>query len=266
MFRTVYDDTDDAAAAAKEAAAAATAAAADDKKIHLTQDELNAMMADNRKKLTQQNTEALTQLEKLRDEVKMSTEQKSELELKIESLQESFMSKDELAKKTASKQAKEHQKMVDGLTTERDNWRGRYSAATNTRAIQDAAIEGKAKVPAQIVEMLGQHTHLIEGVDESGQPNGKYVPTVKFNDTDDDGKAIVLDLSPLEAIKRMKELTNLYGNLFEGTATGGVGGEAGATGGDSSQPKLDDVKNDPEKYIEWRKKNKETLDVNSLRR
>ena len=232
-------------------------------KLSFTQDELNKMMSENRKKLTQQNTDAIAELTKLKDQVKMSSQQKIDLELKINELEESFLSKDELAKKTVAKQVKEHQQLVDKLTTERDDWRGRHSIATTTRALQDAAIAEEAISPNQIVAMLGQTTHLVEAIEDSGKAT--YKIAVKFNDTDDDGKSIISDLSPVEAVKRMKELPALYGNLFKGTAKGGVGGEAGAEGGDSKQLKLEEITNDPEKYREWRKENPD-LDTSKLRR
>lgn len=257
MFRTVYDDDADKAAAD-------AAKAADDKTIHLTQEELNTMMSENRKKLTKQNSDAIAELTKLKDSVKITGDEKVQLELKISELEEQFLSKEEIATKAIATATKKHQQLVDGLTTERDDWKKRYSTSTIERSLQDAAIAEEAISPSQIVAMLGQNTHLIEAIDEAGNPNGVYIPTVKFNDVDEDGKAIVNDLEPLVAIKRMKELTNLYGNLFKGTAKGGVG-EDTVEGGDNNQPKLEDITSDSAKYAAWRKKNP-GVDPTTLRR
>jgi hypothetical protein len=262
-WQIVYGDEEDAAKAAADKAAADKAKAADDGKITMTQDELNKMMADNRRKLTTQNQELVEQLKKMRDETQMTAQQKDELELRIEQIQEQYMSKEELAKREAAKQSKVHQKAVDTLTGERDSWRKMYSESTIERALYDASVKGEAVRPEQIVAMLGQTTHLGEVLDATGQPTGAYAPTVKFNDVDADGKAVTLELSPDDAIKRMKELPEAYGNLFRGTASGGLGEAGGGKGGEKSAS-LKDITSDPVKYQKWRKENPD-LDISKLR-
>jgi hypothetical protein len=264
-WRLVYGDEEDAAAkaAADKAAADKAAAAANGDKITMTQDELNKMMADNRRKLTTQNQELVEQLKKMRDETQMTAQQKDELELRIEQIQEQYMSKEELAKREAAKQSKVHQKAVETLTGERDSWRKMYSESTIERALYDASVKGEAVRPEQIVAMLGQTTHLSEVLDAAGHPTGAYAPTVKFNDVDADGKAVTLELAPEDAIKRMKELPEAYGNLFRGTASGGLGEAGGGKGGEKSAS-IKEITSDPEKYRKWRKENPD-LDISKLR-
>lgn len=237
----------------------------DEKKLTMTQAELNKMMADNRKKLTSQNAELIGQLETLRDERNRSTESRDELETRIEQLQEQTLTKEELAKRTATKQAKEHQKTVDGLTTESDKWKGLYTGSTITGALQKAAVEGKALHPEQLVAMLERDTHLVEVLDAAGQGTNVYAPVIKFKDTDEDGKNVTLELSPEAVVKRMKEVPQKHGNLFERTDTGGLGGTGSAGGsGAGSGPSLEELKNDPVKFAKWRKENP-NLDYTKLR-
>lgn len=233
------------------------------KKISMTQDELNKMMADNRRKLTKQNQELISQLQKLRDETKMSEENRAELEQRIEQLQEQYMSKEELAKREIEKQGKKHQSEVESLTGDRDKWRRRYTEATIKRSLTDAAVDGEAVRPEQIVAILGQTTYLGEVLDSSGQPTGDFRPVIKFNDINESGEPVVLELSPQDAIKRMKELPELYGNLFKGSATGGMGG-GGSTATDTPGS-LKEILKDPEKYRKWRKSHPD-LDVSKLRK
>ena len=61
----------------------------------------------------------------------------------------------------------------------------------------------------------------------------------------------------------MKELPELYGNLFKGDAFGGLGEGGPATGGTKPQ-KLSDILKDPVKYQKWRKENPD-LDISKLR-
>src|ERR1017187_8689863 len=116
LFTLVYDGPDTDATAAVAAAAAATAAAAiaaadGEKKLSLTQTELNKMMADNRKKLTSQNQELITQLETLKEQTNLTVQQKEELETRIGQLEALNMTKEELLKKENAK--KEKQYLVD---------------------------------------------------------------------------------------------------------------------------------------------------------
>lgn len=234
---------------------------------HGLQEELNTMMSSNRKGLSQKNQELVTQLTQLRDEATLTTQQKEELEVRIDELQTQFMGKEELAKRDAGKAAKNHAKDMDKLTSDANKWQRLYSTSTAQRAIMDAAVVGKALPEAvpQIVAILGQTTHIVEELDDAGQGSGKYKPIVKFNDIDGDGKAVVLDLSPIETIKRMKELPEIYGFMFQGEASGGLGGGAGAGGKKGLPPKLSEILSDPVKYQEWRKKDPD-LDITKLRK
>jgi hypothetical protein len=264
-FHLVYDNEGDAGDegegnAGSEGNAGGTG---EGKKITLTQDELNKMMADNKRKLTKQNEELVTQLKKLRDETRMSEENRADLETRIEQLQEQYMSKEELARREAEKASKRHKQEVENLTGERDSWRGRYTIATIQRSLTDAAVTGEAIRPEQIVSILGNSTHLGEVLDATGQPTGEYKTLVRFKDVNDSGERVTLELSPEDAIKRMKELPDLYGNLFKGAANSGMGG-AGSQGSETTAS-MKDILSDPVKYREWRKKNPD-LDISKLRK
>ena len=63
-------------------------------------------------------------------------------------------------------------------------------------------------------------------------------------------------MTPEEAIKRMKQLPETYGNLFKSGVVGGIGA-ASATGGltPGSNGKVDTTKLTMDQYLELRKKN-----------
>lgn len=228
------------------------------------QDDLNAMMAENRRKLTQQNTELVKQLEDLKRNTALTQDERDALQTRITQLEEQYMSKEELAKREATKQQREFETKLQKATEQGERWQSLYADSTIQRAWQDAALEGKVLQPAipGVVDMFRHQTQLTE-VMENGQPTGRYTPVVKFNDVNEDGQNVVLDLSPTEAIKRMKELPDRYGYLFEGTATSGIG-SARRADGSAPAPKLDELLKDPAKYAEWRKKNPD-LDLSKLR-
>lgn len=224
---------------------------------HSLQDEVNVMMADNRRTLTKQNTELVGQLEQIKKNANLTIDERDELQVRITQIEEQYLSQEELAKRANNKQEKEWSENLKIANESSKRWESMYSSSTIDRALFDAAVEAEAIHPSQIVTLLKGTTQLVE--DE-----GKYSPVVKFNDKSEEGKDVVLDLSPTETIKRMKELTDRFGNLFKGTATGGVGG-IGNADGSVSQPKFDDLMKDPVKYAKWRKENPD-LDVSKLRR
>ena len=152
---------------------------------------------------------------------------------------------------------------MDELSSERDKWANLYSTETVRRELQDAAIEGEAIHAEQIVDILGPKTHLSEAVDSTGQRTGKYQTIVKFTDVNSDGEPVVLELTPSDTIKRMKEIDK-YHNLFKGTARGGLGGTAGGTSSITKES-FKELLNDPAKYAKWRKENPD-LDISKLRK
>lgn len=234
-------------------------------KEHNLQEELNSMMAENRKTLTKKNADLIEQLQNLRDQATMSTQAKEELEARIEELQTQYMSKEELTKREAEKASKNHAKEIEKITGEAQKWQNLYATSTTQRALMDAAIAGEAlpQAVAQIGAILGPNTQIVEEVDDTGQGRGSYKTVVRFNDIDADGNPVILNLTPTDTIKRMKELPNLYGNLFKRDAAGGLGATGGATGSEIA-PKLKELVKDPKKYQEWRKNNPD-LPIEKLR-
>lgn len=233
-------------------------------KEHGLQDDLNSMMADNRRKLSQQNTELVKQLEEIKRSASLSNEQRDELQSRITQLEEQYMTKEELAKREKDSQAKEFESKLQQALEQQEAWKHRYADSTIQRAWQDAALQGEileAAIPG-VADMFRHQTQLAE-VLENGQPTGRYEPVVKFNDTNEDGQNVVLDLSPNEAIKRMKEIPDKFGYLFKGTAISGIG-SARRADGSAPAPKLDELLKDPVKYAKWRKENPD-LDISKLR-
>lgn len=227
------------------------------------QDELNVMMANNRKKLTNQNQELIGQLEALKEQTNITSQQKEELEARIEQLSNQFLTKEEMAKKEQTKLENKYKTELQRAAEERDAWKDRYTHSTIQRELLDASVAGKAINPDIIVDMLSGKTYLGPKLGDNGQPTGEFEVKVKFSDVDEHNNPVTVELSPVAALKRMQELPDKYGNLFQTTATGGVGANSG-TGGRQGQPALQQLMKDPKAYAEWRKKNPD-LDLSKLR-
>jgi hypothetical protein len=227
------------------------------------QEELNTLMNENKKTLRQQNQELTNQLETIKNDYTLTAQQKEELSEQINKLQEATMSKEEIAKREQQKIAKQYTEDLEKAKKDSEHWKSKYSSSTVLRNLQDAAEKAEAISSSIVVDILGPKTQLAEVIDTNGKSTGEYKPVVKFNDIDGDGNAITLELSPTDAMKRMKELPDLYGMLFKGTATSGLG-EVGSTSGNKGGVTLEQLKN-PEYYARWRQENPD-LDISKVLR
>jgi hypothetical protein len=239
-FWLMYEDPtpEEKAAAEKAAADAAAAAAAAGKTFK--QDEVNALLAKERRTLQDKNKQLVQQLEAMQQQSNLTVQQKEDLQKQIDDLNSQYQTKEQQLQDETKKLQKKLEADTKVLSSERDHWRNTYESEARARAISDAATAEEAFNPTQIVAFLEPKTRIVE--DKSGTTI-KYVPKVKFASTNDKGESIELDLTVPEAVKKMKEDTARYGNLFKSTLNGGVGGKAndgGAGNADISKMSFDE--------------------------
>lgn len=256
----VYEEDAAAIAAAAKVTAdaeAATKAAEEAARAGKTfsQEEMNKILADDRRKHQGQTRQALEELESLKAKAELTAQEREDLETRISSMRSEIMTKEELAKKAKDKTDNAHKDEVTTVTKDRDHWKGKYTESTIQRTITDAAVANDAHVPEQIVAILRPNTQLVEALDAEGKPTGELIPKVKFSDTDKDGKPVTLDLTIPEAVKRMREIEK-YLNLFKGEGVGGIGSLSRPGGKDAD---LKTLAKDPKAYREARKKGELTF-------
>jgi hypothetical protein len=189
-----------------------------------SQDDVNRFLAEDRRKHKASTEKLISELETIKKSKNLSEQERNNLTQRIDELQNQLLTKDQLLEKERTKLQNEHRTQLQRESEEKETWRNRYTQSTIERSIVDAAIEADSFSPEQIVALLKSNTKLVEETDNEGNGLGIYVPRVKFNDTDKEGKPVVLDLSVREAVKRMKDLPEKYGNLFKANVTGGLGG------------------------------------------
>ena len=261
VFQAVYDgdddagDGDDVSAAAAAAAASAAAAAGDDNAAATaaaaaaaaaanpnktySQKELDEIVKRERKAFENRTKKTVEDLEKLKKSKNLTEQEKTDLQKKIEELNETLLTKEQLAQRERDRMSKQHKSELDNATKERDSWRERFNNSTILRAITDAAVAEDAFNPQHIIAILRQDSRLVEELDNEGNPTGNFVAKVKFKDGSD-----TLDLTIPEAVKRMRDLPESYGNLFKSTLNGGLGLE----GGSGKRTNVDVRKMTPEQY------------------
>lgn len=238
----VYDETPEQKAARESQEAAA-------KKF--SQEDVNRFLAEEKRKAQQKNQELVTQLESLKSSAGLTQQERDALQTRIENLQSEHLTDKQRAEQAIAKANEKYEKDTKKLSDEVKRWQGMYTDSTIVRTITDAAVAAEAFHPSQIVAILRNNTRLAEALDEKGSPTGELIPKVKYEDTDKEGKSVTLDLTVPEAVKRMIEAPNKYGNLFKGQKKSGTGEDNGTgKSGAGGQPP-----SDPTAYRTWRKNN-----------
>lgn len=252
LFDGEGDGDDEAAAAAAAAAAAEAEAAALAAKKSFTQDEVNKMLAIDRRKNSDKMQKTIGELEALKKSKNLTEQQQADLSKRIEELQDQLLTKEQLAQRDREKLKTDYDGQIVQLTGDRDTWRTRYEKALVVNAIHAAAKEHGAIDNNQIIALIQAHSpRVVQELGESGEPKDIFTPKVKMLDYDTkEKKEVTLDFTISEAVKRLKEKPENF-NLFAATVNGGLGLGSGTGRGDSDAPPL----TDPAAYRKWRKKN-----------
>jgi hypothetical protein len=251
------------------AGAGGTGAAGSGQQKTFTQDDLNRILAEDRRKHQVQLKEQAEKLETVLKSSQLTEQDRKVLQENLAAVQGQLRASEAAAAK--EKQALEQQYQAKLVESEKkiQIWEGLYRESTVQRALQDAAVKNDAFSPNQIVTILKPMTKLVEGVDPvTNRPNGNYeVRVVMLDVNPKTGQQEEMIRSPEEAVARMKELPDLYGNLFKSGVVSGIGSSS-ATGGlmPGQGGKIDVRKLTPQQYREIREKNPELLGLAPKRR
>ncbi len=155
------------------------------------------------------------------------------------------------------------EKRIAAAEQEARQWERRYKDATVSRALKDAAITQGAFNADQVITLLRGMTTLVEITDKAtDKPTGQFEAVVEFPETDPKtGRPTTVRKTPEEAVKRMKELPEAYGNLFASSASQkSAVPKKSTTGSARKQQGLIDVRTlTPAQYRELRNTNPERL-------
>lgn len=261
------NDNDDvaaaAAAAAEEVAAAAVAEEARKKdkgpKV-FSQEDINRFLADDRRKHSQKFEQLEAAYKDALENQSLSKEQREQLEAKLEDLQKTFRSREQQLEHDKKQLEDKYAKEVKDWESKATTWEQKYKQTLIDRSLQDAAIINDAFNMAQIVSLLRPMTKFVEKTDDQGRATGDSVPMVDLTDIDTKtGDAIITRRTPEDAVRRMKELPTLFGNLFKSNVVSGVGAGTATGGNMSGSGRIDPTKISVEQYMKLRKENPEAL-------
>ena len=221
-----------------------------------TQEDLNKFLAEDRRKHQARYDQLETSYKSLMQNQNLTKEERDRLNEELEGLQKLHRTKEQQIEMERRKQQEEFNTRVKKLEEESVQWKDRYMNSTIDRALQDAAVAGEAFNAEQIVTILRPLTKMVEEKDDEGNLTGAYVPYIDFPDVDEKTQErTITRRTPNEAVQRMQELTDKYGNLFKAHVNGGLGGFNSSDGGSRV-----DVRNlTPEQYQELRRTNPKAL-------
>lgn len=220
------------------------------------QAELNSALKREKEKYRQRDEQRAKELEDMKNTLRLTEEQKATFESQIEELRTAHLSAEEKAKRTEERLNKEWQTKHAAAEQVSQHWQNKFTAHKIGHDITAASVQHQV-IPANVkfVEaFLGPRTRLVEVQDDDGKGTGDYTAMVKFPDHTKEGKPFTADLTVPEAIKRMKELPEEYGYLFQAPGGGGLGGQSGVPG-----KKRDASKMSTAEWMEARKKDRGAL-------
>ena len=217
-----------------------------------SQDDVNKFLADDRRKHQTKLQKMEQQLQDVLASKGLNDQERESLETSLEDLRKQLRTKEEQASHEKKKLESSYQKQLKETIESSDRWKSMYHDSTITRALQDAAVKGEAFQSSQIVTLLKGTTKLME-------EEGNYKVVVEFNDTNEKGEHVTLALTPDEAVERMREKPETFGNLFKSNVVSGIGGNSATGGLMPGNKKVDVRKLDPETYRKLRKDHPEML-------
>lgn len=189
----------------------------------LSQDQVNAILAREKRAWEQKTQLMIQQLEQLKQAKGLTEQEKQDLQTRIEELQASFQTKEQQQQTELAKLQKKYDKDISEANKTGETWRNNHDNLLKKVDIGRAASKFKAINSSQIEAILLPITKVTEKLDDEGKPSGEWVTKVNFPGKDKEGKAVQLTLSVEEAVKMMTEMPEEYGNLFQNQANGGVG-------------------------------------------
>lgn len=233
------DDEATKAAAADAAKKAAEAAAA----AKFTQEDVNKIVAEEKRKakVALEKTEA--NIQKQLESAKLTEEQRAKAQADLEEVQGLLRTKEEQAKIERQKLESEHSNKLKSEKERADRYEKMYKEEKINRALEDAADKGDAFRPTQVVKELLSNTVLTA--------EGRVI--VNFPDVEvETGNPMVKVLTPSEAVKRMAEMPE-HENLFKSKIAGGLGSNGSSSLPVGANGKVDLHKIDGKTYLEMRK-------------
>lgn len=215
-----------------------------------TQEDVNKFLAEDRRKHQAKVVELQAELAKL----KTSSTERDALQQKVTELNNTLLSKEELAKVEAQRLKDQAEIALKTANDQAAKWRSNYENTLADSAITKAAASHKAFNPEQIKLILANRVQVKPELDEQGAETGNF--KVVMTSHTKDGKTIEMTVD--EGIKEMRANEG-FANLFLAEGSSGTGSITINNRPGSSDPTKPPA--DPREYRQWREKAKQRGDI-----
>jgi hypothetical protein len=219
-------------AAAEKAAAEAAAAAAAAAGKTFTQEDVNRIVAADRRKLEEALKKTEKQYQDLLASQSLTEQERKALQANLEMVQGQLRSKEEQLLLEKKQVEEAYAGKLQEMEKKATHFETLYRDSTIERALQDAAMKQEAWSSSQVVALLRGQTKMLEETDpKTGKLTGRYKPVVEMqalNTTT--GEMETKTYTPEDAVKKMKDTPDVWGNLFKSGVVSGIGAGT-ATGG-----------------------------------
>jgi len=219
-----------------------------------TQKDVDEIVVKRNKKVKAQLEQMERNYQKLLKEQGMSAEMRAQLEKDLDDVRAQMMTKEEKLKAEKKRSEQEYQARLKLVEEERDAYRLRFESSTINRAISDAQQKFQGWDSDQFIALLGPKAEIIEELDSKGEKTGQLVPRIHWNVNKEDGTVEKVLLTPDEAVERMKEDVDKFGNMFRPNIATGVGGGTAPGTQSAMTGKIDQKRISDEEYFAMRKK------------
>lgn len=235
-----------------------------------TQDDVNRIVAADRRKLEEALKKTEKQYQDLLASQSLTEQERKALQANLEMVQGQLRSKEEQLLLEKKQVEEAYAGKLHEMEKKATHFETLYRDSTIERALQDAAVKHEAWSPSQVVALLRGQTKMLEETDpKTGKLTGKYKPVVEMqalNTTT--GEMETKAYTPEDAVRKMKDTPDTWGNLFRSGVVSGIGAGT-ATGGLSpgQSGRLDAAairKLTQEQYREIRATHPEWLGLNPL--
>lgn len=221
---------------------------------------VNEIVAAERRKHQAPLQVAEKQIQDLLAGKSLSDTERQKAEETLATVQMQLRTKEQQAALDRQKLEEAHGKTLKEVAEKATLWETRYKDSTRDRALLDAAVSGDAYQPTQLVTILKPMTKLVE-------EQGEFKTMIEFPDTDPvTNERSTFLRTPEEAVKRMRELPEIYGNLFKSGVVSGIGSNSatgGLTPGKDGKVDLEKLAKDPEQFRKVMRENPALLGLRS---
>ena len=219
-----------------------------------TQDEVNRMMAEHKRTLQENNAALVTQLEELRKNTALTQQQKDELDTRIQVLSQQHLTEQQKLQLQLDQATKKAKTEAETLAQEAKTWKGAFEGTMIENAVLAGSSEHKAVNAGQLLDLLRGKAKVVQELDASGQPTGKFLVKLPVKVVNPKTKAAeILELDAVEAIGKMREDPS-NGNLFMFDGKTGLGGTNHPNNTAAGDGTPDFSKMTPSEFRAWRDK------------